>query len=290
MKIYLDGKMVEQNEAKVSVFDHGLLYGDGVFEGIRAYNGRIFKLGEHLARLYNSARAIMLKIPMKEKDFERAIIDTVKENGLEDAYIRAIVTRGKGDLGLDPDKCPHPTIIIIADKISLYPDAFYKKGLEVVTVATRRNIPDALSPSIKSLNYLNSIMAKVEAKLYRAPEAVMLNKDGYVTECTGDNIFIVKDGVLITPPSYIGILEGITRKTVMELAEAKLDMEVKEDLFTRFHLYTADECFLTGTAAEVIPVVRIDGRDIGTGKPGKVTVRLISEFHKLIKSEGVKIY
>ncbi len=288
LKVYLNGEMVEKKDAKISVFDHGLLYGDGVFEGIRAYSGRVFKLREHLSRLYASALAIRLTIPMSQEGLEKATLDTLRENNLKDAYIRLVVTRGIGDLGLDPDKCLNPTVIIITDKIKLYPESFYKKGMEVVTVSTRRNIPDALNPSIKSLNYLNNILAKIEAKLCRAPEAIMLNRDGYVTECTGDNIFIIKGAELITPPSYVGILNGITRNTVMGLAE-KLGLSVKEDIFTQFHIYTANECFLTGTAAEIVPVVKVDNRFIAGGKPGKYTVGLISEFRKLRKSEGIKI-
>ncbi len=288
-KVYLNGKLVDKKDAKISVFDHGLLYGDGVFEGIRAYSGRVFKLREHLTRLYDSARAIRLTIPMKPEELEKIVINTLRANDLKDAYIRLIVTRGIGDLGLDPDKCKSPGIIVITDKIKLYPETYYKKGLGVVTVSTRRNIPDAINPSIKSLNYLNNILAKIEAKLCKAPEAILLSKDGYVTECTGDNIFIIKGRSLITPPSYIGILNGITRKAVMKIAEKNMGLSIKEEVFTQFHMYTANECFLTGTAAEIIPVVKIDDRIIADGKPGKFTAKLISEFKKLTQSEGVKI-
>ncbi|MDA7857884.1 branched-chain-amino-acid transaminase [bacterium] len=290
IKIYLDGKLVPREDAKISVYDHGLLYGDGVFEGIRAYNGRIFRLKQHLIRLFNSARAIMLKIPLTQDQIQDAIIKTLKANKLRDAYIRLVVTRGEGDLGLDPRKCPRPSIFIIADKITLYPEELYKKGLELVTVSTRRNIPEAINPRIKSLNYLNNILAKIEAGLQNMPEAIMLNKDGYVAECTGDNIFILRGDALVTPPSWVGALAGITRQAVMELAQTKLRLLVKEDIFTRFHLYTADECFLTGTAAEVIPVTKIDGRQIVNGKPGKITNRLIKEFRELTRVEGVEIY
>jgi branched-chain amino acid aminotransferase len=289
-KIYLNGKLVTRQEAKISVFDHGLLYGDGVFEGIRAYDGRVFRLSQHLDRLYDSARAIALKIPMTKKEIEQGVIETLRANSIKSGYVRLVVTRGEGDLGLDPRYCEKPSVFIIADKIELYPEELYKKGLELVTVATKRNIPEAIDPRIKSLNYLNNILAKIEAGLQNMPEAVMLNKDGYVAECTGDNIFIVKDNVLITPPFYVGVLAGITRQTVIELAREKLEILVKEEVFTRFHLYNADECFLTGTAAEVIPVVKIDGRQIAEGKPGKITNRLMKEFQDLTKDEGVEIY
>jgi branched-chain amino acid aminotransferase len=288
-KIYLNGRLVPREEAKISVFDHGLLYGDGVFEGIRAYDGRVFRLSQHLDRLYESARAIALEIPLTKKEMEEAVIDTLRANSLKSGYVRLVVTRGEGDLGLDPRNCKQPSVFIIADKIELYPEELYKKGLELVTVATKRNIPEAIDPRIKSLNYLNNILAKIEAGLQNMPEAVMLNKDGYVAECTGDNIFIVKDSVLITPPFYVGVLAGITRQAVIELARDKLGLLVKEEVFTRFHLYNADECFLTGTAAEVIPVVKIDGRKIAGGEPGKITITLIREFRDLTKNEGVKI-
>ncbi|HLD29273.1 MAG TPA: branched-chain-amino-acid transaminase [bacterium] len=289
MKIWLNGKLLEKEDAKISVFDHGLLYGDGVFEGIRAYKGRVFKLGEHLERLYDSAKAIMLEIPLSVGQFEKAVLETLRGNKLREAYIRAVVTRGTGDLGLDPRKCPRPTIFIITDKIVLYPQEFYENGLRIITVSTRRNIPEAVNPGIKSLNYLNNILAKIEANLGGYPEAIMLNKDGFVAECTGDNIFICRDGVLTTPPSSIGALKGITRDTVMEIARKKLKLEVREELFTRFHLFTSGECFLTGTAAEVIPVTEIDGRKIGSGIPGKNTLRIMKEFRKLTGSQGTRI-
>ena len=288
LKIYLDGKLVNEDEARISVFDHGLLYGDGVFEGIRAYNGRVFKLDEHLQRLYNSARAIMLKIPLDKKEMKQAVLMTLHANELNNAYIRLVVTRGKGDLGLDPRKCPKPTVFIITSKITLYPKELYYKGMEVITVPTIRNLVSAVDPQIKSLNYLNNILAKIEANLAGMPEAIMLNKDGYVVECTGDNIFIVKEGLLITPPTYLGVLAGITRNTIIEIAE-KLKIKCKEEVFTRYNLYTADECFLTGTAAEVIPVVKIDGRIIGDGMPGKLSLRLMKEFWALTKREGTPI-
>lgn len=289
LKIYLDGELVDEENAKISVFDHGLLYGDGVFEGIRAYNGQVFKFEEHLDRLYNSARAIMLKIPLSRKELTEAVLITLRANKLKDAYIRLVVTRGKGDLGLDPKKCPKPTVFIITHKITLYPKELYYKGMEVITVPTVRNLVSALDPQIKSLNYLNNILAKIEANLAGMPEAIMLNKDGYVVECTGDNIFIVKNRILITPPTYLGVLEGITRNTALQLAK-KLKIEAREEVFTRYSLYNADECFLTGTAAEIIPVVKIDGRTIGNGMPGKISLKLMKEFRALTKKGGTPIY
>lgn len=289
MKIYLNGQLVDREKAVVSVFDHGLLYGDGVFEGIRAYNGRVFKLLEHLDRLFNSARAIMLTIPMSKKALEKAVLQTLRANKLRDAYIRLVVTRGEGDLGLDPRKCPKATIFIITDKITLYPQDLYDKGLSVITSSVRRNIPEALNPCIKSLNYLNNVLAKAEAARQNAPEAIMLNREGYVAECTGDNIFVLKENTLLTPPTSAGALEGITRNIVMDIAKNKLKLLVKEDLFTPYHVYVGDEVFLTGTAAEVIPVTEVDGRPIGDGKPGKTTLRLMKEFRELTRSSGVLI-
>ncbi len=289
MKIYLNDALVEKEQAVVSVFDHGLLYGDGVFEGIRAYSGRVFRLKEHLERLYSSARAILLTIPLTPKQMEEAVLQTLRANKLQDAYIRLVVTRGVGDLGLDPRKCPKPTIFIITDKIALYPQEFYDKGLHLITAATRRNIPDALNPSIKSLNYLNNILAKVEAVRQNAPEAIMLNAQGYVAECTGDNIFIIKSGQLLTPPIWVGALEGITRNAVIDIARRKMKLPVREEVFTPYHVYVADEVFLTGTAAEVVPVSEVDGRTIGSGKPGKLTLELIKEFRELTKNSGVPI-
>ena len=289
MKIYLNGKMVEKAEAVVSVFDHGLLYGDGVFEGIRSYNGRVFKLDEHLVRLEESGKAIMLTMPMSRAEMQKAVLDTLRANSLQDAYIRLVVTRGVGDLGLDPRKCHEKgTVIIITDKITLYPEEHYRNGLEVVTVATRRNLPEAVSPKIKSPNYLNNIMAKIEANHAGVLEAIMLSADGWVAECTGDNIFIVRHGKLLTPPTHIGALDGITRNTVMDLA-VKLSIPVAEALFTRYDVYNAEECFLTGTAAEVIPVTTVDSRPIGTGKPGPITLKLVEAYRKLTQSEGVPI-
>lgn len=287
--IYLNGKFVDEEEAKVSVFDHGLLYGDGVFEGIRAYNGRVFRLQEHIDRLYESAKSIMLDIGMSKEEMLEAVLETLRRNNLRDAYIRLVVTRGKGDLGLDPRKCPQPTVFIIAAQIQLYPEEMYENGLEVMTVPTRRNIVEGVNPRVKSLNYLNNVLAKIEANLAGVPEAIMLNNEGYVSECTGDNIFIVKNGEVITPPSHLGILEGVTRNVVLELAE-KLGYPTAEKVFTRHDLYVADECFLTGTAAEIIPVVKVDGRVIGTGKPGEITRNLIREFRKLTETDGPEIY
>jgi branched-chain amino acid aminotransferase len=289
MKIYLDGKLVDQAEAVISVFDHGLLYGDGVFEGIRAYHGRVFELGPHLDRLYNSARAIMLSIPITKEAMQQAVLETLRANGLKDAYIRLVVTRGVGDLGLDPKKCPKATIFIIADKIKLYPQEFYDNGLRVITSSIRRNIPEALDPCIKSLNYLNNVLAKAEASRQNAPEAIMLNREGHVAECTGDNIFLVKDKTLITPPTSAGALEGITRNVAMDIARNTLKLKVREDLFTPYHVYVADEVFLTGTAAEVVPVTEVDGRTIGTGKPGETTSALMKAFKELTQVSGVSI-
>lgn len=288
-KVYLNGELVEKDEAKVSVWDHGFLYGDGIFEGIRAYNGRIFRFEQHIDRLYESAKAIMLDIPLTKEEMEEAVIETIQANELEDCYIRLVVSRGVGDLGLNPESCPESNVIIIASDIELYPEKFYKEGLEVVTVPTRRNIPEALNPRIKSLNYLNNILAKLEANRAGVLEAVMLNNEGYVAECTGDNIFIIKDDTLITPPVFAGALKGIKRDVVLEIAP-KLGLEVKEELFTRHDLYTADECFLSGTAAEVIPVVKIDDRDIADGTPGDYTWDLIDSFRERATNEGRSIY
>lgn len=289
MLIYIDGEFLPKAEAKVSVFDHGLLYGDGVFEGIRSYNGRVFKLDEHLERLYDSAKSIMLQIPIPIETMKETVLETLRRNHLSEAYIRLVVTRGVGDLGLDPDKCPTPSIIIIADKIALYPQKFYEEGLEIVTVSIRRNYSEAINPRIKSLNYLNNILAKIEGKQSGAEEVLMLNAEGYVVECSGDNIFWVKNDVIVTPPVHMGILDGVTRNSVIDLAR-DAGMQVEERVFTRHDLYIADECFLTGTAAEVIPVVKIDRRAIGDGHPGKVTEKLIAAFRQFAHSCGTPIY
>ncbi len=288
MIIYLNGEFVEEADARISVLDHGFLYGDGVFEGIRMYSGCIFKLKEHIDRLYDSARVIMLDVPMSKDEMISAIVETVKRNGLSDGYIRVVVSRGVGDLGLDPRKCPRPSVVIIADNIKLYPQELYTKGLSIITVPTRRNIPEALNPQVKSLNYLNNIMAKIEAVHRGYEEALMLNHEGYVAECTGDNIFMVKANLLITPPTSVGVLKGITARTVMEIA-GRLGMVVKEERFTRYDLYTADEVFLTGTAAEIIPVIKIDDRLIADGQPGKFTRNIITEFRKITSVDGIKV-
>lgn len=282
LKIYINGKHYEQQDAKISVYDHGLLYGDGVFEGLRAYGGKVFRLQEHLDRLWQSARAIWLEIPGTAADLGRAINDTLRLNGLEDAYIRVVVTRGAGSLGLDPNRTSDPQVIVITDKISLYPDELYRRGLEIITVSVQRNHPAALSPRIKSLNYLNNILAKIEGLQAGCIEALMLNHKGEVAECTGDNVFLVRGGVLYTPPLDAGILEGITRAAVIELAQAAR-IEVREAALTKHDVYIADECFLTGTAAEVIPVVKVDSRQIGAGVPGPITLDLKERFHRLAR-------
>ncbi|MDB6064474.1 MAG: branched chain amino acid aminotransferase apoenzyme [Pedosphaera sp.] len=289
MKIYIDGKYYDEKNAKVSVFDHGLLYGDGIFEGIRAYNGRVFRLKEHIDRLFYSAKAILLEIPLSHAEMMRAVVETCRRNKLRDAYIRLVVTRGVGTLGLNPNKCKNPSVIIIAGKIQLYPEEFYRKGLDIITVPTVRNLHSALNPAIKSLNYLNNILAKIEATNGGCEEAVMLNAEGYVAECTGDNIFIVKGTHLFTPPLSAGALYGITRQTVIEMAKES-GLTVSEPDLTRYDLFNADECFLTGTGAELIAVVKIDGRVIGTGKPGPVSKSLVSQYRALTKSSGEPIY
>jgi branched-chain amino acid aminotransferase len=284
-KVYVSGKLVPKEEAVVSVFDHGLLYGDGVFEGLRSYGGKVFRLTEHVERLYDSARAIRLDIPMSQAEMAKAVNDTVAANNIVDGYIRAVVTRGAGTLGLDPNRCSNPQIIIIADAITLYPHEFYENGLELITSSVIRNHPAALSPRIKSLNYLNNILAKIEGLKAGCVEALMLNHKGEIAECTGDNIFLVRKGRLMTPPLDAGILEGVTRNAVIELARAA-GIEVTEPALTKHDVYVAEECFLTGTAAEVIPVVRIDDRVIGDGRPGPVTRDLTKRFHELVRSES----
>jgi branched-chain amino acid aminotransferase len=288
LKIFLDGTYVPETEAKVSVFDHGLLYGDGVFEGIRVYGGKIFRLDEHLNRLFASAKAIMLQIPMTKEQLVEACCETCRQNALRDGYIRLVVTRGVGYLGLNPFKCKSPTVFIIASTIELYPEEVYRTGLRLITAATVRTSPAAVSPSIKSLNYLNNILAKIEAVQAGTVEAIMLNADGHVAECTGDNIFIVRNRQLETPPISAGALVGITRAVVLGLA-AKLKLSAREMNLTRYDLMTADECFLTGTAAEIVPVASIDGRLVGTGKPGPITLKLTDEFRNLTRSEGTPI-
>jgi branched-chain amino acid aminotransferase len=287
--IYLDGRFVSEKDAHISVFDHGLLYGDGVFEGIRSYDGRVFKLVEHVDRLYRSAHAIALKMPITRDAMCRAICTTVKKNKLRDSYIRAVVTRGVGDLGLDPRKCPRASVFIIASKIQLYPEDVYRKGLSVVTIATRRTPTESLNPAIKSLNYLNNILAKIEAVNAGAMEGLLLNNEGYVAECTGENIFALNGTTLMTPPISAGALDGVTRDTVISLGRT-MGMAVEERLLTRYDLYNADECFLTGTAAEIIPVTTIDGRTIGTGRAGTTTAAILSAFKKFAHKNGHPIY
>ena len=283
-QIYINGQYFSREDAKISVYDHGLLYGDGVFEGLRIYSGKVFRLQEHLIRLWDSARSIALEIPISIEQLTKDVNETVARNGLSDGYIRLVVTRGSGALGLDPYKCNDPQVIIIVDKITLYPDSFYQEGLELVTAATIRNHPAALSPRVKSLNYLNNIMAKMEGLKAGCMEALMLNHKGEVAECTGDNIFIVRNGVLTTPPIDAGILEGITRNAVLELAE-KAGIANQQIPITRHDIYAADECFLTGSAAEVVAVVKVDERIIGSGKPGPITNQLNDAFRKLVREE-----
>lgn len=288
MKIYINGKYYDKENAKVSVFDHGFLYGDGVFEGIRAYNRLVFKLKEHIDRLFESAHTLCINIPLTKNEIIKAVCAVLKANKLNDAYVRLIVTRGEGDLGLDPRKCKGKAgIIIIADKIALYPKEFYSDGLEIITVPTVRNLPEALNPQIKSLNYLNNILAKIEAVNSGCHEAIMLDSLGYVAECTGDNIFIVKRNELYTPPQCMGTLRGITRDTILEIAGFK-KIPVHEHVITRHEVYNSDECFLTGTACEIIPVVKVDGRKIGIGKPGNMFARLSREFRKETRKGGVR--
>ncbi len=286
--IYIDGKFYPKGEAKISVYDHGLLYGDGVFEGIRCYNGNVFRLKQHIDRLYDSAKAINLEVPLSKKEMADIVLSSIRKNNLKDAYVRLIVTRGVGDLGLDPRKCPKPTIICIAQHFApLYGD-LYDKGICVVTVGTRRTACDALDIKAKTLNYLNNIMGKIQANLAKCDEALMLNSLGHVAEGTGDNFFIVKDGELWTPPTGAGVLIGITRGAIMELA-GKMGVKVKEKNLTLFDVYTADEAFMTGTAAEVIPVVQCDARKIADGKPGNLTKKLMAEFKKIREKDGSKV-
>lgn len=288
MKIYLDGELVDRADAKISVFDHGVLYGDGIFEGIRLYDGNVFRLEEHLERLEYSAKALLLKLPLTRAEMSRAVCDTCRANGLRDGYIRLVVTRGVGDLGLSPWLCPKPSVFIIADKIALYPAEYYTKGLEIVTVPTRRTNPAALSAAIKSLNYLNNIMAKMEARQAGALEAIMLNDQGYVAECTGDNVFIVHKGRIYTPAAQQGALKGITRDAIFDIAR-DMSLPIEEHDLTRYDVWNADECFLTGTGAEVIPVVKLDGREVGTGKPGPVFGQILEEFRRRVRTEGTRL-
>ena len=288
-KIYIDGKFYSEADAKVSVFDHGLLYGDGIFEGIRFYNGRVFRLEQHLERLWNSARSICLDIPMTRQEMTEALLETIRQNHLRDGYIRLVVTRGVGNLGLNPEQCKNPSVIIIVATIALYHEDFYRKGLSIVTVATRRSNPASLNPAVKSLNYLNNVMARIEANLASADEALMLNDAGNVAECTADNVFIIKHGQIFTPPTTAGALQGITRSVVSDIA-GEFDIKVVEADFTRHDIFVADECFLTGTAAEIVPVVKADGRIIGNGKPGPITTRIIARFREMAQQTGTPIF
>ncbi len=288
MIIYIDGKFHPEEEAKISVFDHGLLYGDGVFEGIRAYEGKIFKLEEHLARLEDSAKAILLKLPLSRAEIAQAVLETCQKNKMKSGYLRLVVTRGKGYLGLSPDRCKKPTIIIIASELELYPEKYYREGLKVVTGATWRQSPAALDPGIKSLNYLNNILAKIEGQQAGAQEVILLNPQGLVSECSGDNIFFIRHGALITPKLSSGALNGITRATVLEIARAA-GWETREDDVRRYDLFTCEEMFLTGTGAEIVPVVEVDGRQVGDGRPGKKTADLMKRYRQLVTSTGTKI-
>ncbi|MGB8342515.1 MAG: branched-chain-amino-acid transaminase [Chthoniobacterales bacterium] len=289
LQIYVDGEFFDQAEAKVSVFDHGLLYGDGVFEGIRFYNGRVFQMEAHIDRLWESARSICLEIPISRQEMDEALLETIRQNGLRDGYVRLIVTRGVGNLGLNPVQCKRPSIIIIASTIALYSEETYRRGLTVVTVPTRRMGPATLNPAIKSLNYLNNVLARIEANLANADEALMLNDAGNIAECTADNLFVVKRGQIMTPPISAGALRGITRGVVFDIA-GELDIKISEPELTRHDLYIADEAFLTGTAAEVIPMVKVDGRAIGDGKPGEITKRTIARFRELTRETGTPIF
>jgi branched-chain amino acid aminotransferase len=289
LTIFLDGEFVAEEDAKVSVFDHGLLYGDGIFEGIRFYNGGVFRLHEHLERLWDSARSICLEIPMSRSEMTEAVLETIRKNDLRDGYIRLLVTRGVGNLGLNPAQCKQPSVIIIATTIVLYPAEMYQRGLTVVTVATRRTGPGALNPAVKSLNYLNNVMARIEANLSGADEALMLNDQGCVAECTADNIFVIKRGEIFTPPITAGALRGITRAVVFEIA-AELGIKISETYISRHDVFIADECLLSGTAAEVIPVIKADGRQIGTGKPGPISLRMIALFREISREGGTPIY
>lgn len=289
LSIWLNGEFVDRDDATVSVFDHGLLYGDGVFEGIRVYDGIVFKLEEHIQRLYKSAQVINLDIPMSQEEMVRASVEACRENGVDNGYIRLVITRGIGDLGLDPDKCEEPTVFIIAADIELYPQEIYEKGLELITVPTRRNQHEAINPRVKSLNYLNNIMGKMEAKQAGYQEGIMLNEQGYVVECTGDNIFVIDgDRVMRTPPPYMGALEGITRSSLMEIAR-DLGYEVVEEPLNRYDLYVANEVFVTGTAAEALPVIEIDGREINGGNPGPGVTELIGIFRDFVTDHGTPI-
>jgi branched-chain amino acid aminotransferase len=287
--VYINGRFVSKEEATVSVYDHGFLYGDGIFEGIRCYNGRVFKLNEHVDRLFESAATLRLEIAMTRAEVTAAIVETVRRTGLRDAYIRPVVSRGPGDLGIDPRKCPKANVVIIVDSIQLYPEEAYRKGLRLITTSTRQRPVDVLNPRVKTCNYMNNIMARLEVNLSGADEGLMLTLDGYVAECTADNVFIVRHGRVLTPPAYIGILQGITRQTVLDLC-GTLGVPAAEQVLTLHDVYTADECFLTGTGAELGPVVEVDGRKIATGKPGPVTQKVLAAFRDLASREGTPVY
>ncbi|WP_405083557.1 branched-chain-amino-acid transaminase [Paenibacillus psychroresistens] len=287
--IYLNGSYVQKENAMISVYDHGFLYGDGIFEGIRIYNGNIFKCKEHLDRLYDSAKSIMLDIPLAYEEMKSVLIETVRKNELRDGYIRLVVSRGPGDLGLDPRRSPKANVVIIVEQLAIYPEEAYLNGLKTVSVSTRRNIPDALNPKIKSLNYLNNILVKIQANLAGVGEAIMLNSQGFVAEGSSDNIFIIKRGIVFTPPCYCGALEGITRAAIIEICQ-KIGIPCKEEPFTLHDVYVADEVFFTGTAAEVIAVREVDARTIGEGKAGPITTRLLKEFRAVVEVDGAKVY
>lgn len=289
MKVYIDGTLYAKEDAKVSVFDHGFLYGDGIFEGIRAYNGRVFRLKEHIDRLYDSAKAILLTIPLGKEEMAKAVVDTLRANDMREGYVRLVVSRGVGYLGLSPDRCERPSVIIICAPLALYPEKYYKEGLKVITVPTQRMSPAALSPAVKSLNYLNNIMAKIEGKTAGVEEVIMLNGEGFVAECSGDNIFAIKKGRMFTPPIYAGALGGITREAVFELA-GRLGLPLAETQLMRYDLFVADEIFLTGTGAEIIPVVDVDGRVIGDGKPGAWSLKFIQAYRDLTQTTGTPIF
>jgi branched-chain amino acid aminotransferase len=287
--IFVNGEFVRKEDAKISVYDHGFLYGDGIFEGIRVYAGNVFRLQEHMNRLYQSAKSILLEIPYNQEALAELVLETVARNGFKDAYIRLVVSRGVGDLGLDPNKCRIPSVIIIVEQLSIFPKELYDTGLEIVTAATRRNRADVLSPKVKSLNYLNNVLVRIEAHLANVSEALILNDQGYVAEGSGDNVFILKNGILYTPPGYVGALEGVTRNAIIDIAK-ELGYELKEEPFTKHDVYTADEVFLTGTAAEVIAVVKVDGRIVGNGIPGSVTKQLLEQFRQMVVEDGVKVF
>ncbi len=286
---YVNGRFIPKEEATVSVYDHGFLYGDGVFEGIRVYNGRVFKLEAHVDRLFESAHTLQIPVPLSRKEVIEAILETVRRSGLRDAYIRPVISRGAGDLGIDPRKCPRPTVVIIVDAIQLYPEEAYRKGFRMITTSTRQRPVDVLNPRIKTCNYLNNIVARIEVNLAGVDEGLMLTTSGHVAECTADNIFIVKKGRVLTPPAHIGILAGITRQTVLDLC-GTLGIPAAEQMLTLHDMYTADESFLTGTGAELGPVIELDGRKIGTGQPGPITLRILAAFRDLAAREGTPVY